>query len=147
MCWGCITHLAQLQAWLFWRNLGVIRKFPAQYSAVTLTRTSDSCSEQIRERSFHPAGWRDSEELEVMEQMWFGACHRHHCWHLSRPLTQTSKGQIRKEARQGQGRWKLQSGPLGSQLSRNSLGTIFLLSMIIKVIYAYHKNSYHRECP
>lgn len=31
-----------------------------------------------------------------MEQVWFGACHHHPCWHLSRTL-QTSKCQSRKE--------------------------------------------------
>lgn len=51
-----------------------------------------------------------------MEQMWFGACHRHHCWHLSWSLTQTSKGQIRKEARQGQVETPV-AGPLGSPIT------------------------------
>ena len=95
-----------------WKGIYVLSaSFPARCSAITLTRTFDSSSGQIRERSSHRGDWKGagSNGTNVV-----GACHRHRCWHVSRTPTQTRKRQVRREAGQAQSRWELQS--LGSLL-------------------------------
>lgn len=122
MCRGHIAHLTRVQASSS-EGIRFIRKLPARPSAITLPRTFDSCSAQIRERRSHRRRARQRGAGSNGTNVAWGLSSPP-CWHLSRPLTQTSQGQVRKEARLGQGRWNPAAGPWGRLPPWHGVGPI-----------------------